>query len=313
MSCSRMFGVSFAALLCACSVELGGLGQTASDPDEATQAVDGLDAPGKAPGRESAQLPSGPSGTPGSGVAPGQPPSSLDAAAAPMQPADAGAETGSVALPGALPDTGPGSLPPSVADAATGASAADAAAPGFVLKSPAFAHGELIPTLHTCDGKDVSPAFEWSGAPAGTQSFALVLSTRTSLFGSVVGFTRWAMWNIPASFRALPANIEDGRHPEDVPGARQVSNESDRSSDSSDDDTRGDSTSGGSSDAYAGQRYRGPCSYGLPQTFEFTLYALGGPNASPESGTIFTTDALVSWIETKANVLAQSSLSGVSP
>ncbi|HXG34335.1 MAG TPA: hypothetical protein VNJ11_13290, partial [Bryobacteraceae bacterium] len=45
----------------------------------------------------------------------------------------------------------------------------------FRLSSPAFRDGDFIPKLHTCDGGDLSPALEWSGEPAGTQSFALIM------------------------------------------------------------------------------------------------------------------------------------------
>src|SRR5207237_1026743 len=43
----------------------------------------------------------------------------------------------------------------------------------FALTSPAFADGSAVPAKYTCDGADVSPPLVWSGAPAGTVSFAL--------------------------------------------------------------------------------------------------------------------------------------------
>ena len=42
------------------------------------------------------------------------------------------------------------------------------------LTSPAFESGGRIPTKHTGEGDDVSPALAWSDAPEGTRSFAVV-------------------------------------------------------------------------------------------------------------------------------------------
>src|SRR5512138_869605 len=45
----------------------------------------------------------------------------------------------------------------------------------FRLFSNAFADGEWIPELHSCQGADVSPSLEWTGEPGETRSFALVV------------------------------------------------------------------------------------------------------------------------------------------
>ena len=37
----------------------------------------------------------------------------------------------------------------------------------FQLFSSAFPEGGSIPALHTCEGADLSPSLEWSGAPYG--------------------------------------------------------------------------------------------------------------------------------------------------
>ena len=37
----------------------------------------------------------------------------------------------------------------------------------FSEKSTAFVENSAIPKKYTCDGPDVSPALEWSAAPAG--------------------------------------------------------------------------------------------------------------------------------------------------
>ena len=45
----------------------------------------------------------------------------------------------------------------------------------FTLSSSAFAPGGAIPKRYSCDDANVSPPLVWSGAPAGTKSFALIV------------------------------------------------------------------------------------------------------------------------------------------
>ena len=71
----------------------------------------------------------------------------------------------------------------------------------FVLKSPAFANGQAIPAQYTCDGENVSPPLQWSGAPAGTQSFVLLVEDPDAPSGV---FRHWAVYNIPPERTALP-------------------------------------------------------------------------------------------------------------
>jgi phosphatidylethanolamine-binding protein (PEBP) family uncharacterized protein len=47
----------------------------------------------------------------------------------------------------------------------------------FDLTSPAFVDGGKFPIEYTCDGSSISPALTWSGAPAGTKSFAITFDT----------------------------------------------------------------------------------------------------------------------------------------
>jgi len=43
------------------------------------------------------------------------------------------------------------------------------------LTSSAFVANGAIPKKYTCDGRNTSPPLEWSGVPAGTASFALIV------------------------------------------------------------------------------------------------------------------------------------------
>ncbi|HEU5265135.1 MAG TPA: YbhB/YbcL family Raf kinase inhibitor-like protein [Jatrophihabitans sp.] len=52
-------------------------------------------------------------------------------------------------------------------------------------------------------GEDVSPHLSWSGAPDGTQSFAVTVYDPDAPTGS--GFWHWAAFNIPADVTDLPS------------------------------------------------------------------------------------------------------------
>ena len=43
------------------------------------------------------------------------------------------------------------------------------------ISSTAFADQAEIPTLYTCEGKDLSPPLAWSDLPAGAKSLALIV------------------------------------------------------------------------------------------------------------------------------------------
>jgi Raf kinase inhibitor-like YbhB/YbcL family protein len=74
------------------------------------------------------------------------------------------------------------------------------------LTSPAFAPNGDIPKEYTCDGKDLAPPLEWSGAPAGTKSFALIVDDPDAPDPKAPKTTwvHWVVYDIPASVTALP-------------------------------------------------------------------------------------------------------------
>lgn len=74
------------------------------------------------------------------------------------------------------------------------------------LKSASFTDGASIPSQYTCDGAGVSPSLEWSGAPAATKSFALVVHDPDA----PVDFTHWLAYDIPADVHQLAEGASSG-------------------------------------------------------------------------------------------------------
>jgi Raf kinase inhibitor-like YbhB/YbcL family protein len=74
----------------------------------------------------------------------------------------------------------------------------------FNISSTAFKHGEPIPAEYTCTGDDISPALTWTGAPKGTQSFALICDDPDAPAGPWV---HWVLYCIPAKIHAVPENV----------------------------------------------------------------------------------------------------------
>jgi Raf kinase inhibitor-like YbhB/YbcL family protein len=68
----------------------------------------------------------------------------------------------------------------------------------MALRSDAFEAGGSIPSRHTCDGEDVSPPLEWTGAPNGTKAFALVVHDPDA-----GGFIHWVLADIPGDATSL--------------------------------------------------------------------------------------------------------------
>ena len=118
------------------------------------------------------------------------------------------------------------------------------------ITSKDFTQNQPIPSVHTCDGKDLSPQLAWSGVPEGTKSLALSCIDPDAPMGD---FIHWFIYNIPATASEIP---QGGPLPA---GAQEVIND------------------------FGKNPYGGPCPPSGTHRYFFTIYALkvsdlGSPN-----------------------------------
>jgi Raf kinase inhibitor-like YbhB/YbcL family protein len=173
-----------------------------------------------------------------------------------------------------------------IADDTRVADDAQADTPGFRLSSTTFAAGAALPDSTVlngldCHGANASPALQWSGAPAGTKSFALILDDYEARYAD--GFIHWAAYNIPATTTSLRENA--GATEGDFAGGRHAYND------------------------FLRRRYDGPCPpEGPAHKYRFTVFALDLPSID-DAGTPMTWRKLRAVI--KGHVLGQASLTGL--
>jgi Raf kinase inhibitor-like YbhB/YbcL family protein len=117
------------------------------------------------------------------------------------------------------------------------------------LETTAFSSGGFIPARFTCKGRDVSPPLAWSGPPADTRAFALILEDPDAPAGT---WTHWLVYDLPPSARALPEGVPTSG--EISGGGRQGTND------------------------FGKIGYGGPCPPpGKPHRYFFRLYSLNAP------------------------------------
>lgn len=84
----------------------------------------------------------------------------------------------------------------------------------FVLESPGFVTGDLLPQAQVYDGMgqtgaNLSPALSWKGAPEGTRSFVVTVYDPDAPTGS--GWWHWVVVNIPPQVSGLPEGAGSGK------------------------------------------------------------------------------------------------------
>src|ERR1700736_6760125 len=76
----------------------------------------------------------------------------------------------------------------------------------LTVTSSVFRDGQTIPQSAVfddfgCTGNNQSPDLAWSGAPAGTKSFAVTMDDPDA--PTTVGFVHWVLFDIPADVTSL--------------------------------------------------------------------------------------------------------------
>lgn len=97
---------------------------------------------------------------------------------------------------------------------------AEGAGMAFTLSSSAFQDHGPMPKRYSCEGGDTSPVLAWSGAPAGTKSYALIMDDPDAPDPAAPKMTwvHWVVYDIPAAVTGLaegasthmPAGSKDG-------------------------------------------------------------------------------------------------------
>jgi Raf kinase inhibitor-like YbhB/YbcL family protein len=95
------------------------------------------------------------------------------------------------------------------------------------LASPSFDNESAIPVRHTCEGDDVSPALEWTGAPRDAKSFVLIVDDPDAPDPAAPKrvWTHWVLYDMPETAGGLDEDVS----PDDLPdGTREGLNDWDR-------------------------------------------------------------------------------------
>ncbi|HTW83547.1 MAG TPA: YbhB/YbcL family Raf kinase inhibitor-like protein [Candidatus Sulfotelmatobacter sp.] len=156
----------------------------------------------------------------------------------------------------------------------------------LAVTSTSFKDGQTIPDTAVfdgfgCTGGNRSPQLSWSGAPAGTKSFAITIWDPDAPTG--VGFVHWVLFDIPATTTSLP----EGAGAKSDAGVGGIHGTTD----------------------FGTQAYGGPCpppGHG-PHHYHITVYALDVPQLGLDKTTSYAKFKFVS----NAHVLASGELVGI--
>jgi Raf kinase inhibitor-like YbhB/YbcL family protein len=119
------------------------------------------------------------------------------------------------------------------------------------VSSGAF-NQNILPQRYTCHGNGINPPLDWSGAPPGTKSFALVVDDSSA---PITPYIYWLVFDIGPG----TTDIQEGGLPT---GARQAQNSAGYMS------------------------YDPPCPSGHPHMYRFTVYALNSELNLPNDASL---------------------------
>jgi Raf kinase inhibitor-like YbhB/YbcL family protein len=94
----------------------------------------------------------------------------------------------------------------------------------LAIRSPSFTDGSEIPSRHTCEDADVSPALVFDGVPDGTRSLALVVDDPDAPDPRAPArvWVHWVLYDLPPDTRGLPEGLAAAQLPK---GAREGLND----------------------------------------------------------------------------------------
>jgi Raf kinase inhibitor-like YbhB/YbcL family protein len=94
----------------------------------------------------------------------------------------------------------------------------------FKMSTSAYYDGDWIPVQYSCGVPDgASPEIQWSDAPQGTASFALILhDTDAAPAKNSMDVTHWILWDIPASATELSAGMQPDTSPDGIQQGKNV-------------------------------------------------------------------------------------------
>ena len=99
-----------------------------------------------------------------------------------------------------------------------------AAVPRAFQMTSLYSDEDWIPVQYTCGVADgSSPAVQWSDAPPGTMSFALIFHDTDAAPGKgAMDVTHWILWNIPASATGVPASVPPDAAPDGIEQGKNI-------------------------------------------------------------------------------------------
>jgi Raf kinase inhibitor-like YbhB/YbcL family protein len=88
----------------------------------------------------------------------------------------------------------------------------------LTITSSAFPPEGAIPSLYTCEGKDISAPLTWSGAPAATKGFALIVDDPDAPDPAAPKMTwvHWVLYDIAPAASGLPEGVQASALPPDT-------------------------------------------------------------------------------------------------
>jgi phosphatidylethanolamine-binding protein (PEBP) family uncharacterized protein len=111
--------------------------------------------------------------------------------------------------------------PSSTSSSTTGSTKASKSVAKIQLTSPAITQG-TIPALYTCDGKNISPPFQWGAVPAGLTELVLFAVREQS--GQPAPSVEWAMAGLkPALHKVAAGTLPSGAYLEQASKGKRYS------------------------------------------------------------------------------------------